>query len=187
MSDQPTQDEGKPPVQNIYPSQPPSPSEPKSFFAKWWLLIIIAVVVLLGVIASFAAGGNDATTEPTSSPSTGVETAAPAYTPPPRPAEPVYREPTVDDFIVEIYETEKQCFGSAGCNVTFTVDLTNLTGVPLDPAKTYELRYEVLGAEDPLLSTLDITGENYSSYEEYVSTASESAELTVNLLDIRER
>jgi hypothetical protein len=48
--------------------------------------------------------------------------------------------------------------------VTFTVDLA-YAGPVLDPAKTYELRYEVVGAEDPLLSTLEITGDEYASTE----------------------
>ena len=166
----------------------PEPAAPKKITHWPWIAGIVAAV-FIGIGIGAAVGGGSDDGAQTTTPDDVVEdaeTAAPAYTPPPEPAEPTYPEPVLTDYTITLYETEKQCFGSAGCNVTFTVDLA-YAGPVLDPAKTYELRYEVDGAEDPLLSTLEITGDEYTSTESSVSTASESDELTVTALDIRER
>ena len=165
----------------------PEPAAPKKITHWPWIAGIVAAL-FVGIGIGVATGGGDA--EPAATTATDVveadeadENAAPAYTPPPKPT---YPDPVLTDYTITLYETEKQCFGSAGCNVTFTVDLA-YAGPALDPTKTYELRYEVAGAEDPLLSTLEIHGDSYTSSEGSVSTASESDELTVTVLDIRER
>jgi hypothetical protein len=81
---------------------------------------------------------------------------------------------------------EKQCFGSAGCNVTFRIEV-GYNGLPLDPATTYEVTYEVTGGEDPLINTLEVTGENASvPQEETLGTASSDAELVATVTDVSE-
>ena len=179
-----------PTIPDVTPEPEPEPATPtKTTRWPWIAGIVAALFIGIGIGIGAAAGGGGDDGAQTTTPDDVVEdaeTAAPAYTPPPEPAEPTYPDPVVADYTITLYETEKQCFGSAGCNVTFTVDLA-YAGPVLDPAKTYELRYEVDGAEDPLLSTLEITGDEYTSTESSVSTASESDELTVTALDIRER
>jgi hypothetical protein len=161
----------------------PTPT-PEKAKRRWVWPVATAAALFIGIGIGGAVGSTDPTApDVVASPEA---TAAPAYTPAPKPAAPAYPDPVLTDYVITVYETDKQCFGSAGCNVTFTVDLA-YDGPVLDPVKTYELRYEVTGAEDPLLSTLEITGDEYTSSEQYVSTTSESAELTVNVLDIRER
>jgi hypothetical protein len=82
---------------------------------------------------------------------------------------------------------EKQCFGSAGCNVTYRVTV----GYPgaalnLDPDKTYELTYEVRGGEDgPVVNTLTVQGDSFETdQEELVSTSSSRSKLTVRVLSV---
>lgn len=164
---------------------PPPPTPPKG--RRWLTPLLVAVALLVGIGIGAAAGAGDSTPDATpaatSAPAGETDTPAPAYTPPPKP---VYPDPVVTDYAVTLYTTEKKCFGSAGCNISFTVDLA-YGGPELDPSKTYELRYEVTGGEDPYLSTIEIEGDSYTSHEESVSTASQSAELAATVLDIRER
>jgi hypothetical protein len=79
----------------------------------------------------------------------------------------------------------KQCFGSAGCNVSYRI-LVAYTGPTLDPAVTYDVLYSVTGGEDgPVSNTLKITGDESSvDEEESLSTKNKSAKLTVVISDI---
>jgi hypothetical protein len=83
----------------------------------------------------------------------------------------------------------KECFGSAGCNITFRVRLAyDDTAGQLDPDKTYELTYKIRGGEDPLTNTLEITGDNYSTdQEELISTPSSSTKVTAVVTDVEEQ
>lgn len=94
----------------------------------------------------------------------------PLYTPP---------APKPTDFTLTTKTLSKECFGSAGCNVTYRIK-ASWTG-SLDPAKTYEVSYEVRGVEDgPAVGTIDVTGDSYeTSDEEIASTTSRSRKLTV--------
>jgi hypothetical protein len=73
----------------------------------------------------------------------------------------------------------KQCFGSAGCNLTYRIEV-GYDGPPLDPSNTYEVVYEVRGGEDgPQINTLTVEGDQSSvDSEEIISTTSPSRKLT---------
>jgi len=97
-----------------------------------------------------------------------------------------YHEPKAADFTLTVKILEKQCFGSAGCSITFRVDLSG--GGTLDPDKTYELTYEVKGGEDPLINTLTVTGTKYERTDrEHIDTSSSSKKLTVVIVSITEQ
>jgi hypothetical protein len=73
----------------------------------------------------------------------------------------------------------KQCFGSAGCNITYRIEV-GYDGPPLDPSNTYEVVYEVRGGEDgPQVNTLTVEGDQSSvDSEESISTSSAGRKLT---------
>jgi len=101
-------------------------------------------------------------------------------TAPPPTSTPIYLEPTITDFQVELLITNKECFGSAGCNVYFQPDLYTDFNVKHD----YLLIYEVHGGEDGPL-TFNLTIHNDSTYtysEERVSTARSSDVLTITIV-----
>jgi hypothetical protein len=99
--------------------------------------------------------------------------------------------PTADDFMLTVKILEQECFGSAGCNVRFRVELTHLGGPnyeDLDAAGRYELTYEIEGGEDPYINTLEITGDEYSQDDrQRISTESSDFELTAVVLDVTDR
>lgn len=93
------------------------------------------------------------------------------------PGLPPRRKPLAADFKLGIKILEKQCFGSAGCNITFRVSVVH-EAPPLDPDLDYELTYRIDGAEDPYVNTLSIRGNQSSAdEEESVSTRSRSVTL----------
>jgi hypothetical protein len=140
--------------------------------------ILIPALIALGLTAAACGEIQDptATTKPVAGAS---HTSAP-------PAAKGYSTPHKADFKLTVKETERQCFGSAGCNVTFRVRVAMTRVMVLDPDKTYELTYRIRGAEDSYTNTLELTGEDYSTdQEENVSTASD-VKLTAVVTDIEE-
>jgi hypothetical protein len=99
----------------------------------------------------------------------------------------VYHEPAKEDFTLTVKTLEKECFGSAGCNITFRVVLEFVNDIMLDPSKTYEITYDVKGGDEPLTNTLKLTGENYEhDDEEFISTSKSSAKLKAVITDVSE-
>lgn len=98
---------------------------------------------------------------------------------------PTYAVPNAADFKVTVKILEKQCFGSAGCNITYRIS-PNYLGAPLDPSVTWLVTYEVSGVEDgPQVNTFEVTGDEARfDAEETASTATSKAKLTVKVTEI---
>jgi hypothetical protein len=92
--------------------------------------------------------------------------------------------PDPADFTIAIDVLSKECFGSAGCNVTFRIDPTYTGG--RDP-NNLEITYEVLGGEDPMIDTFTIDGNGTATFDDeaMISTASSSATLTAKVVKVR--
>ncbi|SBT40647.1 hypothetical protein [Micromonospora auratinigra] len=118
----------------------------------------------------------------TSAPTT-APVAAPATTEPPALS---YDAPTKSDFKLKVKILSKACFGSAGCNVTYRINVT-YTGAGLDPSRTYEVTYQVKGAEDPIINTFEVTGDSASvQQEEMASTRRSGDKLTAVVTEVSE-
>ncbi|MER7165289.1 hypothetical protein ABT336_04310 [Micromonospora sp. NPDC000207] len=122
----------------------------------------------------------------TTTPATSAVAATTSPPPLPTPTAAAYGTPTKDDFRLKVKVLRKQCFGSAGCNVNFRVDVT-YTGAELDPSTTYEVTYQVKGAEDPIVNTFEVTGSSASvESEESTSTARSGDRLTAVVTSVSE-
>jgi hypothetical protein len=186
------------PFQPAPQQAPKPPKKPMSREARiGWSILAGAALLGLGGAAG-AAGGSDPSavasdpqptvtvtvpdngptpdpvTTPTNKPS------APATTAPPK-----VTEPTAKDFKLTVKTLTKQCFGSAGCNVTYRI-LVTYSGPTLDPSKEYEVLYEVRGGEDgPVANKLTVAdGESSVDEEEMVSTPKSSTKLTAVVTDV---
>ncbi|MET8832911.1 hypothetical protein ABZV78_03195 [Micromonospora sp. NPDC004540] len=188
--------------QNATVAGSPSPNTPaKRSNARAWTVGGIALVIALccGGIGIAALSNGDpepaadaassaapsiTTADPTSAaPTTSAPTTAPAST---APALPLYDTPAKSDFKLKVKILRKQCFGSAGCNVTYRIDVT-YTGSGLDPSKTYEVTYQVKGAEDPIINTFEVTGDSASVQEEEMASTKRSGDkLTAAVTDVAE-
>ncbi len=108
-------------------------------------------------------------------------TAAAPWSPPAK----VYTVPVAEDFTLAVVELSRKCFGSAGCNVSFSIKLTNVGAHEFDPAKSYKIVYTVNGTEDPYSNNLTITGDRYSyDEEELTQVKNKSTTLTATITAI---
>lgn len=187
MSEQyPPQDPTQPPVGwTPQPHAAAQPAPKKSRRWPWWIAVAAALIVGYG--AGSAGGGNPtvATTDPTTGVTSPAATAKakPVEAPPP-PPEPTYATPKPVDFKLTVKELSKECFGSAGCNITYRVFVA-YSGKPLDPSKTWEVLYEVKGGDEPLTNTLTVTGaESSVDEEEFISTKSKNDKLSAVVTEV---
>ena len=153
---------------------------------------VIAAIVTTGIVVVGATTGStpndDKPSTTAASSSAGEDLAAPFAEPDPEPdPEPPYAQVDADSFSIDLRTTERQCFGSAGCNVTVEPELTYLgTSTDLDPDAVYEITYEIHGDESgPVIQTAELTNQTSLSYRpSLISTASASTELSVEITDI---
>lgn len=169
---------------------PPPPTEPKPPKTRPFRAgflgcfgVLAAAVVTTIVIALLASGGTEtgktttvATPGATTRNEPATTTKAPAATPKP------------SDFTLTVKTLSKQCFGEAGCNVTYRVDVA-YGGPTLDPGTTWAVTYEVRGVEDgPQINTMTVRGTKAATdEEEFASTPSASTKLKAIVTDVAEQ
>jgi len=154
-----------------YPPNPGVPSKPpsKRHWVRWTLVGAAVLAVAIGVGA--AAGGEQSTPATVASkpahttPSSSAPVSAPASIQPPiiEPAAPTYTAMSKTNVTVTLKILTKDCFGTAGCNVTYRPILTQLVPAgSFDPDVTYDITYQVRGGDDGAqVDTLYVTGDKY--------------------------
>lgn len=180
-----------PPQEDTPQDAPQIPINTTSAKKTWYKKKSVIVGGVLGLIVIGAAAGNSDKTAAPSSKASGQQAPTAEDPPfqeavvPPAPPEPPAYIPKAADFKLTTKTLEKKCFGSAGCNVTYRINVA-YTGSPLDPDQEYELTYEVRGGEDgPQVNTLTLQGTSVSVDDrETISTSSSKAKLTVVVLEV---
>ncbi|WP_250402234.1 hypothetical protein [Streptomyces cellostaticus] len=167
---------------------PPRPAQKKS---RTNLVIIsaaaavIAAVVGTGVaVVQSRDDSKPAATAQASTPAKDVDAAAD------EPDEPTYTAIDADSFTITLRTTERQCFGSAGCNVTVEPDLTLLVDSDsVDPDAVYEVTYEIRGDESgPIIETAELSDQTNLNYRPSIlSTASSRTKVSVKITDVIEQ
>lgn len=201
MPDTPPQPEHRPeppttPAAPAAPAVVPEPAAPVKKRLSNKVVIgaaaaIIAAIVGTGVVVVQAVNSGDdkpaATASESSTPSEDPATTV-ADEPDPDP-EPTFTTPTADDFTISLRTTSRQCFGSAGCNITVepTLTYTGLTD-DLDPDAVYQITYEITGDESgPIVKTAELSDQTTLNYTPTsLSTKSSSTKLSVEITDITE-
>jgi hypothetical protein len=112
------------------------------------------------------------------------EAAAPAPAPEPEAPAAAYDEPTPEDFKLTVRTLKQENFGSAGSIVTYRIEAT--WDAELDPDATYEVTYEVRGAEDGTITNyMTVTGSEYErDREETAMTPSSTTKPTAKVVHI---
>ncbi|WP_426568120.1 hypothetical protein [Streptomyces canus] len=147
---------------------------------------MIAAIVTTGIVVVQATNDDSkpaTTTAASSVPDEDVVTPAAEETD----AEPTYAALTPADFTMDLRTTERQCFGSAGCNITVEPTLSYVgdwNGV--DPDAVYEITYEIRGDESgPVIETAELSDETTLNYTPTsISTASSKTKVTVTITDV---
>nr|WP_011116946.1 hypothetical protein [Streptomyces violaceoruber]AAO50191.1 hypothetical protein [Streptomyces violaceoruber] len=152
---------------------------------------IIAVIVGTGVVVVQAVNdGDDKPAAAATKSSAPAEDPATTVADEPEPdPEPTFTTPTADDFTIELRTTSRQCFGSAGCNITVEPQLS-YTGFSddLDPDAVYQITYEIKGDDSgPILKTAELSDQTTLNYTPTsLSTKSSGTKLSVKITDIIE-
>ncbi|MFF7048861.1 hypothetical protein ACFY94_10940 [Streptomyces griseorubiginosus] len=149
---------------------------------------MIAAIVTTGIVVGATKGSTNDDSKPSTAAASSVtadDPAAPFTEPDP---EPTYPQVDADSFSIDLRTTQRQCFGSAGCNVTVEPELTYLdSSRDLDPGAVYEITYEIHGDESgPVIQTAELTNQTSLSYTpSLISTATARTELSVEITDVQ--
>jgi hypothetical protein len=144
---------------------------------------IIAAIVTTGIVVVQPQGDDSkpaTTAKSSSAPATEVTEAAES-------TGPTYTDLDADSFLIELKTKSRQCFGSAGCNVTVEPDLTlAVDSESIDPDAVYEITYEIHGdASGPVIETAELTDQTSLNYTpSLISTASASTKISVEITDV---
>ena len=141
-----------------------------------------AVAIAVISIASGTNGGKPHKTTPTT-PQRSVQT---SFTPPPVSSSPTFLVPTKDNYRISLKILTKDCFGEAGCNVSYRPQLTETFAQgSTDPSVTYDVTYVVSGGQSgEQIDTIQVTGDQYQSTDGFTQTASSTTKLTVKITDV---
>lgn len=170
-------------------SQPAAPSPPEHRYSpqsakprpKPFLGIIALGIVGAAIALVFVVGnGTQVSGKPVASTSTaatstkeeaeGVDAPVAGYVPAPT------------DFALEMVVLREACFGSAGCNVTFTIKVNYLAVRLPDASKTFTVIYDVTGATQPFTDSFTINGTQVSMRsEQFIQTDSPNAALVATV------
>lgn len=167
---------------------PPAQARPHR---RWWTVAVISspilAVAIVGAAWIFDRGTPAGHSVPTSS-VTATQTQAP-LPPPVVPAE-IWATPGPKDIVLLVKILKQECFGSAGCNVTYRIDFAYV-GQPIEPGKTWDVTYRVTGGDDPQINTLQLTRSEtgYTASvdsEEFIQTPSSKSKLRAAVTDVSE-
>ncbi|MGW7067015.1 hypothetical protein ACWGII_40760 [Streptomyces sp. NPDC054855] len=175
-----------PPPPEFPPPPPPAKVRATNAVIIGAAAAVIAAVVGTGiVVVQSRDDGSQATATASSTTTNGPVTAAAEEVD----EEPTYETPGADDFTMTLRTTERQCFGSAGCNVTVEPRLTYDGLSDLDPDAVYEITYEVSGdASGPVIETAELSDETSLNYTPTsISTASAGKKVSVEITDVTEQ
>ncbi|MER5750644.1 hypothetical protein [Streptomyces sp. NPDC002088] len=101
--------------------------------------------------------------------------------------EPTYTTLDAGSFSIDLKTKSRQCFGSAGCNLTVEPDLTlAVDSGSVDPDAVYEITYEIHGDESgPVIETAELSERTSLNYTPtLIQTASASTKVSVEITDV---
>lgn len=113
-------------------------------------------------------------------------------TPAPAPQEPrtltqtkAPAKPKPADFVITLKTTTKQCFGSAGCNLTVEPHIGTTGDGSVMDGKVCRFIYDIDGGSDgPQTQTMTLRGTQYTSFPVFVSTPKSTTELKATITDV---
>ncbi|MEU6279747.1 hypothetical protein [Streptomyces sp. NPDC047028] len=178
-----------PPPPTSFPPPPPPGPAPKKSHTNLVILgaaaAVIAAVVATGIVVVNTRSDDGRPAASAAATPTHEDAAATAATET-DPAS-TYSEVDASSFTIKLKTTKRQCFGSAGCNMTVEPDLTFLgDSESIDPDAVYEITYEIHGDESgPVVETAELTDQTSLNYTpSVISTASSGTKVSVEITDV---
>jgi hypothetical protein len=84
--------------------------------------------------------------------------------------------PTPEQFKLDVVIVEKDCFGSAGCNVMYDIDPT-YTGPESLQGTSFTVVYQIDGGDEPQTGNFTVTNGKTSGHRDLIDTPSASSTL----------
>lgn len=175
-----------PPPPPLPPLPPYEPTPPAKKSRTNLVIMASAAAVIAAVIgtgiAVMQSRGNSSTPAAASESSTPAVDTASAPSPTPS-----YDEVTADSFTIKLKTTSRQCFGSAGCNLTVEPDLAFLgDSSAIDPNAVYDITYEIRGDQSgPVIETAKLSDRTSLNYTpSVIQTASAGTKVSVEITDV---
>ncbi|MFJ2392835.1 hypothetical protein ACIOTI_08815 [Streptomyces sp. NPDC087843] len=178
-----------PPMPSDPPPPPPSEAPKKSRIIAVIIgsaAAVIAAVVVTGIVVVQAEKDDN-------KPAATAEKSAPKAEPAieaTEDTEPTYTDLDADSFTIDLKTKSRQCFGSAGCNLTVEPSLSlAVDSEDVDPDATYEITYEIRGDESgPVIETAELTEQTSLSYTpSSISTVSARTKVSVKITDVQKQ
>ncbi len=172
-----------PPTPNLPPPPAPKKSRTNAIIIGSAVAVIAAVIGTGVVVVQSRDDSAPAAVTKSSAP---AEDVAPAVEEEPDPT-PSYEEIDPSDFEIKLKTKSKNCFGSAGCNLTLEPDLTLLVdSSEIDPDATYEITYEIHGGDSgPVIETAELSGQTSLNFTpSLIQTASSGTKVSVEITDV---
>jgi hypothetical protein len=102
----------------------------------------------------------------------------------PTPTKPTI-DPTAPGFTIDLKVTNKQCFGSAGCNITVEPHLVYAGDINVMQGGSCRFTYDITGGSDGTVTqTLTLHGTQFNSPPAFVSTPKSSTTLKATITDV---
>lgn len=150
------------------------------------LTVVLSIAAAGAIVGAFfwgmAQGGEDAGPAPAAraahtAPVSAAPTATPAVSVP----------VTSDDFLIDVTVLKQKCFGSAGCNVTYTIDPTYLGLSSALEGRSFTVIYEITGGKSQEIDSFTVDGTSVSyTKESTTQTPSADAVLAAHITSVRE-
>lgn len=174
------------------PDFPPPPPAPKKSRTNLVIIgsaaAVIAAIVATGVVVVQTRDDDSKPSAAATSSAPADDTAKAAAAEPD--STPSYADLDAESLTIDLKTKSKQCFGSAGCNLTVEPDLTLLVdSEDIDPDAVYEITYEIHGGEDgAVIETAELSDQTSLNYTPTViSTTSSGTKLSVEITDVAEQ
>jgi hypothetical protein len=173
-----------PPAYGPPPSAPPPPHRRPWWRAAWVLPVGVAILAfIIGMSVGASAGKTKKLAGSTVTGTvTQTVTVQPSSEAPPTLADTPAIVPKPADFVIKLKIKKKECFGSAGCNVTYQIAPTYVGDADISGG-SYEITYKVIGGEDgPQINTFTLENGTASfDQAETISTPSTTTPLSVKV------
>lgn len=166
-----------------YAPQPPVKKPRTNLIIIGAAAAVIAAIIGTGIVVVQATSNSDDKPAATAK-STPADTATAVTAPDPTPT---YADVDAGSFLIDLKTTSKQCFGSAGCNLTVEPDLTLAIDSSLvDPDAVYDITYTIHGDESgPVIETAELSNQTSLNYTpSMISTASSGTKVTVEITNV---
>ncbi len=158
-------------------------------------LAVIAALVLAGVAVAVTLAMTGGGSKPAAKPPSAWDleqaqrsAAAREVLPDPAPAT-EGPELRASDVKLSLKTIDKECFGSAGCNLQVQVQAKHAGGYgTFKSPDTWLVTYEITGGEDgPVIGSFEISDSSYDMNTESVSTRSSKVKLSVKVVDVEKQ